>query len=87
MAVIIGTAWGWGVKHCYSPRRTTKLIFFGLSLVILIHTLFNYSLITPQVYLILPIGGSLFMLAVISLWFFQLLDNHSRHLDQKDFYK
>ncbi len=87
MAVIMGTAWGWGVKHTYTSRRTTKLIFFGLGLVILIHTLFNYSLITSKVYLILPIGGSLFMLAVIFLWLFQLLDSHSSRLDQKDFYK
>jgi RsiW-degrading membrane proteinase PrsW (M82 family) len=87
MAVIIGTAWGWGVKRCYSPQRTTKLIFFGLSLAILIHMLFNYSLITSQTYLILPIGGSLFLLAIIFLWFFQLLDVPSKDLKGNDFYK
>jgi RsiW-degrading membrane proteinase PrsW (M82 family) len=87
MALIIGGAWGWGVKHCLGPQRTTKLIFFGLGSAIAIHTLFNYSLITNKTYWIIPIGGALFAITAIFLWVFQILENHPKQLDKKDFYK
>lgn len=87
MAVIIGVTWGWGVKHKYSPSQVARLIFAGLGTATVIHTLFNYSLITSQENLIIPLGGLLFMLAVLLLWFFQILENHPKNLSNSDFYK
>ncbi len=87
MAVIIGAAWGWGVKRGYSASQVTKLIFAGLSITTVIHTLFNYSLIVSQESLIIPLGGLLFMLAVLLLWFFQFLESRPKSLSNRDFYR
>jgi RsiW-degrading membrane proteinase PrsW (M82 family) len=87
LAVIIGVAWGWGVKHHYSSHKLTKLIFWGLSIAVVIHTIFNYSLIVFRENLIIPLGGFLFMLAIIFLWLFQALEGRSEHLENNDFYR
>jgi len=81
LAVIIGTAWGWGVKRGYSASRVTKLIFEGLSIAVIIHTIFNYSLIVSQVNLIIPVGGLLFLLAILLFVVFPNFGRPSQTLD------
>lgn len=87
LAVIIGTAWGWGVKRGYSAGKVTKLIFAGISVAVVVHTIFNYFLILSQPNLIMAMGGLLFMLAILFLWLFQILEDHPRPLSNHDFYK